>query len=80
MSDRVSQILKEVESLSGDEQAQLLSHLLAARGRSAGPAPAWRDVMGIAAPSLLEEDAQAWVSRGREESDRAREIGLKGGE
>ena len=69
MSDRVGAILAQVAALTSDERAELLARLL--RRDDAGPSPAWENACGIAAPSLLSEDAQQWVTRQRVDADAA---------
>jgi hypothetical protein len=72
----LSRLLEEAESLTVDEQLQLVVQV-AERARGACARPArdykWEDACGAAAPSLLGEDAQGWVTRTRRESDAHRE-------
>jgi hypothetical protein len=70
-----AELLKQVDTLSADEQLRLAAILVErvrTHVRPIKPAPRWLDIQGIAQPSLLGEDAQAWVSRTRRESDERR--------
>lgn len=77
MTAQVGEIMKQAETLSASEQLAL-AVLLIERARRA-PAMVttarkkWMDVAGIARYPLTGEDAQAWVSRTRQEDDDARE-------
>jgi hypothetical protein len=68
-------VIQQVEQLPVDEQLQLLIRL-AERLRQQYPTAAvsptysWMSLRGLATYPYLGEDAQAWVSRGRQESDR----------
>ncbi len=65
----VNQIVKQTETLSGDEQLALAA-ILIERG--------WLDVLGVAPYPLTGEDAQTWVTRTRseDEAERERQWGL----
>jgi hypothetical protein len=70
-------ILQQTEQLPVDEQLQLLAHL-AERLRqhyrmTAPPAHTWGSLHGLASYPFLGEDAQAWVSRSRQENERTAE-------
>ena len=72
----VSQIVKQTETLSGDEQlafAMLLIERVRRNALSTAPQHRWLDVMGAAPYPLVGEDAQAWVSRTRSEDEAERE-------
>lgn len=72
----VSQIAKQTESLSGDEQLALAALLIERVRRNAAATTQphrWLDVMGAAPYPLAGEDAQAWVSRTRSEEEMERE-------
>jgi hypothetical protein len=79
-SQDLIEIMRRAESLSPDEQLELIAHL-AETSRLAGQQPKarrdWREIRGSAPYPLTGEDAQAWVSRTRRESDEARERALK---
>ncbi len=72
----VGQIVKQTESLSGDEQlalAMLLIERVRRNAISKAPQHCWLDVMGPAPYPLVGEDAQAWVTRTRSEDEAERE-------
>lgn len=76
MTAAVSEILKQAEPLSTDEQLILAVMLIEqARKKAASPTVRykWLDVMGAAPYPLAGEDAQAWVTRTRQEGDDERE-------
>ena len=63
--------------LQPSEQLRLVErivHGLAAADRAStvGPRRSWREIRGRSGAPLCGEDAQAWVSRGRRESDESR--------
>jgi hypothetical protein len=66
-------IMQQAEQLSADEQLQLLVRLAERLRWSYVPAvpqlPAWDGLRGLAPYPFLGEDAQAWVSRSRQESE-----------
>jgi hypothetical protein len=73
-------IMKRADSLSPDEQLELISHLAQQARQAYGepkPHRKWSDIMGIAPNLLNGEDAQEWVSRTRRESDESRARHLK---
>jgi hypothetical protein len=70
-------VIQQAEQLPVDEQLQLLARL-AERLRqqyptAAAPTYPWMSLQGLATHPYLGEDAQAWVSRGRQERDRTLE-------
>jgi hypothetical protein len=70
-------VLRDAESLSREEQLLLIERLagrLRATGEPAGARPSWEDHGGTAPFPLCGEDAQAWVSRTRQESDEGRHV------
>jgi len=78
MSDKaLKSLMKRVDALSLDEQLRLTAYLVE-RMRNSVPRQAprrrWKDLIGLAEYPMLGEDAQAWVSRTRQESDVGREI------
>lgn len=80
MAERaLAEVMALADGLTPQEQLRLAAHLL--EHAVAEPCPVrslkWRDICGIAAPSLLGEDAQEWVSRSRQEADAARERHLR---
>jgi hypothetical protein len=72
-----TKILEEAKLLSAEELNRLIE-ALAERAeledRAPGPPPRWEDLIGTAPYPLCGEDAQAWVTRTRKESDEARRI------
>jgi hypothetical protein len=75
-SKDLQEIIKEVDQLSIEEQMLLITHV-AETARRNYQAPKrrrkWSEVEGVAPYPLVDEDAQAWVSRTRRESDEQRE-------
>jgi len=64
-------LIKQVELLPLEEQLRLASYLME-RAKTLYPRMSrrkWRDVRVLVRPSLLGEDAQAWVSGTRHEAD-----------
>jgi len=73
-------LIKQSEELSVEEQLRLASYLVErARQASAGPEKRyrWRDLRGRARYPMMGEDAQAWVSRTRQEDTEQREKGWR---
>lgn len=80
MSAQLLDILTEQsELLSADEQLMLAMRLID-RVRHGAPAPSkpqprkWSDMQGVFSHPLAGEDAQAWVTRTRRESDERRDV------
>jgi len=77
MSSRsLQELIKEVDSLSTQEQLRLVAYLAERASRAYAPPRSsrkWLDLCGMA-PDLLGEDAQAWVSHTRKESDEHRRV------
>jgi hypothetical protein len=70
-------ILQEAEKLPPGQRLMLIERLIHdMRTAVSEPidAPAWEDYAGSAPYPLCGEDAQEWISRGRQESDEARKI------
>ena len=80
----VEEIYKQViRSLSPAEQAQLLEKIARNLSHQLPPSEPlerydWMSVRGIAPHLLAGEDAQAWVSRSRRETDEHRERKVRG--
>lgn len=75
----VQELKRQAESLSPAEKLDLGEYLVA---QAQEPEPdahplRWSDVRGLVEYPMLGEDAQAWVSRTRAESDEARERALR---
>jgi len=81
-SKKLMEIMKQADSLSPDEQLDLISHLAQHARESyveAKPRRKWSEISGIAPyPLTGEEDAQDWVTRSRREDDEHREQQLRG--
>lgn len=76
MATPLIEIMREMEKLSSDEQLELAARLIewARRGAAAvRPRLRWLDLVGAAPYPMMGEDAQAWVSRTRQEGDDERE-------
>ncbi|MBI4671802.1 MAG: hypothetical protein HY741_09070 [Chloroflexi bacterium] len=77
----LEKIIQESDALTVQEQLRLAAHLLE-KARAAyppvetRPRRKWREIRGIVPYPLAGEDAQAWVSRTRRESDERREAQL----
>jgi len=70
------ELVKQVDTLQVEEQLRLAAYLLE-RARqmvtSERPRRKWCELRGLATYPMLGEDAQAWVSRTRRESDERRQ-------
>lgn len=63
-------LIERARALSLDEQLRLAAHLVEqARLATSRPRARWGDLCGIAPDLLDREDAQAWVTRTRRESE-----------
>lgn len=69
----LKELMAQADSLSLDEQLRLAAYLVERVRAEHSPRRKWREIRGLARPSLLGEDAQAWVSRARREADEHRE-------
>jgi hypothetical protein len=72
LSNELANILKQAERLSDDEQLLLIARLAEhnrSRLLSGAPRRTWTEVRGAATDVDRGEDAQAWVSRTRNEAD-----------
>ncbi len=72
----LNNLIRQAESLTGDERLQLAIDLLKkvrkARGKPE-PHRNWTELCGLAASPLVSEDAQKWVSSIRRDSDDRRD-------
>lgn len=72
----LERIKQEADALNADEQLRLAAYLVE-RARSLLPEAQagrkWRDLRGLYRHPMLGEDAQAWVTRTREDADNQRE-------
>jgi len=68
----LEELIKQTDQLSPADRLLLASHLIESV-RQAMPAEArrgglkWRDIRGMAKPSMFGEDAQAYITRARHE-------------
>jgi hypothetical protein len=72
--------MEQADKLPPEEQLELASHLVQEAKRAyqgSKPGHRWMDASGIAPYPLTGEDAQAWVTRTRRESDEVREQQLR---
>jgi len=72
----VLEIVRQAEALPLEEQLYLITLLAEKAQQAYRPAVSrrrWREICGAAPYPLMGEDAQAWVSRTRQEDDEARE-------
>lgn len=70
------EIARQAELLAPEDQLYLIAHLADKARRTyrrTPPRRKWHDICGAAPYPLTGEDAQAWVSRPRAESDEDRE-------
>lgn len=76
----IDELIANAEQLSLDEQLRLVTKLLERIRQNYAladkPRPRWNDIYGGAPYPLVGEDAQAWVSKTRSESDAHRERNL----
>ena len=78
-TDTLDMMMKQSGSLTVDERLRLIAYL-AEQARMEHPQTQrrkWREIRGIAPYPLVGEDAQAWVTRTRQESDEERERQLR---
>lgn len=71
----LEQIIEQADELTIDEQLQLIERLAhkAQKRQYRATRRHWRDLRGIGTYPFLGEDAQAWVSRIRQEGSGERE-------
>ena len=72
----LDQLIRDAETVSPDDQLRLAAHLVERARQLCTPRTSrrkWRDIRGAAKPSMFGEDAQAWVTRTRRESDEQRQ-------
>ncbi len=79
-SAKLIEIIKQVESLTIEDQMALITHLQeqVQRTQQDRPRKSWHDIQGTAPYPMVGEDAQEWVTRTRREGDEARARGLRG--
>jgi len=69
-------LIRQTDKLTPEERLRLIAYLAEQARQSARqqpPARRWQDIKGAVAYPLMDEDAQSWVSRTRQESDAQRE-------
>ncbi len=77
----LTELIERADALTPEERWQLVNHLMTQALRQmpgAKPRRKWREIRGMAKPSLFGEDAQAYISRTRREGDEHRERLLRG--
>ncbi len=77
--EMLDKIMKQTSRLSAEEQLILASRLIERARQSlpvAKPQNQWRNLRGAAREGKLGEDAQAYITRSRAESDAHREQNL----
>ncbi|MEW5961822.1 MAG: hypothetical protein AB1801_29225 [Chloroflexota bacterium] len=72
-AETLNELMVQANRLTPDEQLHLAAYLVERVRSGRVPRRQWREIRGMARPSLLGEDAQTWVSRGRREADEPRE-------
>jgi hypothetical protein len=75
----LDRLIKQVETLTPDEQLRLIAHLaeqMRLSRRSDAPRRKWSEICGAAPFPLMGEDAQAWVTRTRREDTKHRDQSL----
>ena len=80
-SDVLDEIIERTGVLSPEEKLRLITRLaedLQTAYPGSRPRRKWREICGAAPWPLAGEDAQAWVSRSRQEVDEHREQHRKG--
>lgn len=76
-SVKLKELMKRADELTADEKLELALHLIeqARQGDDSQPRRKWREINGAAQYPMVGEDAQAWVSRSRQESEREVQYG-----
>jgi len=76
MATRIlKELIEKTETLSTEENLELVAHLVGKIRKAhagAGRHRKWSEICGAAPYPLVGEDAQAWVTRTRHESDAQR--------
>lgn len=63
-------LLNDFYALSPDKQAEVIDFIQRLKQRQNAPSRKWQEIAGCVVSPLVGEDAQAWVSRQRQEADR----------
>jgi hypothetical protein len=77
----LNDLIEKADTLPTEQQWQLANHLVQRVLQNlpvAKPQRKWREIRGMARPSLFGEDAQGYISRTRREGDEHREQRLRG--
>lgn len=69
----LNELMAQANSLTLDEQLRLAAYLVERARVGQVARRKWREIRGLAHPSLLGEDAQTWVSRSRLDADEQRQ-------
>jgi hypothetical protein len=81
MTTALTELIEKVDALTAEDQLRLADHLVQRALQNLPTARSrrkWREIRGMAKPSLFGEDAQAYISRTRREGDEHRERLLRG--
>ena len=75
-TETLDNLRKMADSLTMGEQLRLAAYLVdkASANYPSATHRKWRELRGMARPSLVGEDAQAWVSRTRRGADEEMEV------
>ena len=82
MSPQLQQVLSDIDRLSPTDRIQVMTHVIESI-REYVPTESkksdrkWSDLKGMVTAPLMDEDAQEWVSRTRQEGDEHRESLLR---
>jgi hypothetical protein len=72
MTVTYDELIKQVDALEVEDQLRLAAYLLERARQEVGqdkPKRKWAEIRGLAEYPMLGEDAQAWVTRTRRESE-----------
>ena len=71
-SAKLKELMKRADELTSDEKLELALLLIeqARQGDDSQPRRKWKEINGAGQYPMVGEDAQAWVSRSRQESER----------
>jgi len=77
----LNDLIEKADTLTAEDQWRLANHLVQRVLHNlpvARPQRKWREIRGLAKPSLFGEDAQAYISRTRREGDEQRDRVVRG--
>lgn len=69
-SAQLENVKQQIELLADDERSFLLLYLMQIQEQADSTSARWSDIAGAATYPLVGEDAQDWISRSRQESER----------